>query len=202
MRTRSKLLFVGLIAAIGLMAAVGTASANRLSVSSRTFTAIWRPLRFTGFGGAISVTCSVTISGSFHSATIAKVRGALIGHINRATLDNSTCAGGSATILQASLPWHVRYDSFAGTLPNISRVRLGLVGAAFLLNVGASCLYRSTAASPAFGNVLVGAGGAVTGLEAESGAAIPLQEGGFLCPAGGNFTNTGAVTPAITVRLI
>ncbi len=111
-----KLLFVVVGATALLGAFVSSASARNLSISSQTNTVLWRAARFAGgIGGAVE--CEIKASGSFHARTIAKVV-ALVGYITEATF--LRCARGSATINQASLPWHRRYSSFVGTLPNIT----------------------------------------------------------------------------------
>lgn len=61
-------------AAVALSATVGTASARNLSATSQTIRASWRELVFTsGTGG--TTTCQVTLEGSLHSRTTAKVIG-------------------------------------------------------------------------------------------------------------------------------
>src|SRR5829696_6522811 len=127
-------------AVMGLM--VGTASANRLAAGSNFLTATWTDMTFTdSFGG--TAVCPVTLSGSLHSRTITKSVGALVGHINRASV--GSCAPGSATILQASLPWHITYRGFLGTLPNIGSVLLNVLGASFrvITTTGVPCLFTS-----------------------------------------------------------
>lgn len=207
MRTRTRLLFAGLTAALLLSMAVASATANRLSVSNQRFRIVWAPLVLSNSLGVV-IRCPVTMEGSFHSATIAKVRGALIGYVSRATTIPGACTGGRATILQEKLPWHVRYNSFRGNLPNITGVVLDLVGAAFLIEAGgANCTTRTTAANPGRGIAELTAG-VITGLRADETAPIPL-EGEFLCAIAGtgNFSGTGTVTllgaaTSITVRLI
>ena len=60
------------------------------------------------------------------------------------------CASGSATLLTETLPWHVQYASFAGTLPNITAVRYNIIGFARRIReiIGLTCLFRSTTAEP------------------------------------------------------
>ncbi|HZV73419.1 MAG TPA: hypothetical protein VFF79_06865 [Conexibacter sp.] len=191
-------MLTALSAAVMLAALVGTASANRLSVSESTLRAVWpeeSKLNFSNTAGGLEISCSVTLEGSFHSRSIVKTRGSLIGYITRAIVGPvANCVKNNVTnvqVLTASLPWHVRYDSFTGTLPAITGVRLQLVGAAFLLTAfGASCLYRSTPEQPAFGIANREAGGTITGLQAENGSEIPLASGGILCPASGTFNGT------------
>src|SRR5438270_3751470 len=111
-----KLLLAVVGATVLLGALVGTASAARLSNSSTTFRATWTSAEFSGGFG--TPRCSLTLEGSLHSATIVKTRGSLVGYITRASV--GPCVNGSATVLTATLPWHVQYDSFTGTLPSIA----------------------------------------------------------------------------------
>ncbi|MGN6189504.1 MAG: hypothetical protein ACTHOE_11430 [Conexibacter sp.] len=119
---------VGAIAILAM--AVGVASGRNFSLSNQTFRATFAEFRVVGV--EISVTCRVTLEGSFHSRTIAKVREALIGAITAATAAHP-CAGGEAFFFNGverepnTLPWHLQYDSFEGTLPSaISGVTLVL----------------------------------------------------------------------------
>jgi hypothetical protein len=111
----SKLLLVVVGATVLLGALVSSASARNLSTSSQSNAVLWRRVDFSGGFGTVE--CEVKASGSFHTRTIAKVV-ALVGYITEATI--LRCARAGATINQASLPWHRRYKSFTGTLPNIT----------------------------------------------------------------------------------
>jgi hypothetical protein len=206
MRSRSKLLLTALTAALVMAATVGTASARNLELAEaedQRFTATWTPLEFTALGGFIRVRCNVTLRGSFHYRTFAKTR-SLVGYVTSAALTR-TCTGGEAFILNGterlpngttpatSLPWHVLYDSFTGTLPRITGVRLALVGASFLLiALGNECLYRSTSTEPAFGIVNVTtATGVAASLTADNNSSIPLNVTlAGSCPASGRFAGT------------
>jgi len=120
------------IVAGALMAIVAsTAFAGRLSVSSQTFRATFSELIEST--GELSNTCHVTLEGSFHSRTIRKVEGTLIGYITRVTTGQCTLG---TTILTETLPWHISYLGFSGTLPEIT-----LMLVRFRMNVRrASCL--------------------------------------------------------------
>lgn len=156
---------------------VSSAFANRLSMSNRNIRATWERLNFKDAGHIVDVSCDVTIEGSFHTSTITKTRGALIGYITRAPQPQN-CEGGEATILQASLPWHIRYDSFTGALPGFTGVRIQLVLASFNFNMGFTCLYRSTSGAPLF--AIMNAISPV--LTADSLVSIPRAEGSVFCP--------------------
>lgn len=126
----TKALLACLTVALALLASVTTASANSISYSSRTFRTTFTPLRIGDTGpfmerGAVS--CNVTLEGSYHSSTIHKVSEALVGYITRASMA-SPCTGGTASFLSETLPWHLEYESFAGTLPNITRIQDRIAG--------------------------------------------------------------------------
>lgn len=197
----------GLIAAIALATAVGTASARRLALSESHILSHFRELTFEGGGGVGQVICPVSIEGSFHSRTLSKVCGQLIGYITESQVASSLCSGGHASVLPTTLPWHIVYESFGGTLPNITEIELGLEGAAFLVEIPglAECLYQSTVAEPMRGMVTREAGGKASGLRSNENAGIPLHlrlSGLFNCPNPGHLRGTGIVGDQVTYREI
>jgi hypothetical protein len=217
MHTRTKLVLGALAAAMLLAFAVGTASANRLSISERNFLIRWAPLTLASTAGS-SIRCSVTLDGSFHSSTITKTTGLLIGYITTATIAGTSgngreavCTGGTATVLRETLPWHVQYNGFTGTLPRITGVNLLLIGASFRVDPEGSfepaCLARTEALHPSRGIAELNAGGEIRNLRPDETALIPLS-GGFGCSiAEGSFSGPSTVqnaanTANITIRLI
>lgn len=221
MRTHIKLVLTATAAALVLAAAVGTASARNLEVSNQSIRVVWTPLTFNG-GAAGTIECNVTLEGTFVERTIAKVLGTLIGRVTRAIVGRP-CVGGTAWAyngtetnevlggtLATSLPWHITYQGFTGTLPRITSIRLLLIGAHFLLRkeIGGFpllCNYTTTTTEPAEGIAEVEAGGAVGNLRADETRRIRSESGG-LCPTG-NFQNSGPVTllgttNRIIIRLI
>jgi hypothetical protein len=207
MRTRSKLILAGLAATLLMSLAVSAASASRLSISNKNFRVTWTELIFTGPAGEGFVTCPATMEGSFHSATIRKVEGALIGHISRASVASASCRGGSATFNQASLPWHVTYLGFIGSLPKIELIILLLQGVNFTVEVsGIRCGYGRPEDN-ARGNANVEAGGAITSFRPDPSIRLNRLSGGFSCPEQGGLAGPGMVTllgntTKITIRLI
>jgi hypothetical protein len=194
-----------------LAAAVSSANANNLSTSNQQIRVTWSRLSL-NTSTILTITCAVTLEGSFHSRTIRKVARSLIGYISRAAV--SQCSGGTATINQETLPWHLTYESFGGTLPNITEITLLLIRASFIIDnasSGRTCRATTTTENPAAGiatrNTTTGA---ITGLRADESRGIPLVNGpgGLLCGLGtGRFSGTGNVTllgttNAISVRLI
>jgi hypothetical protein len=142
-----------LLAVVGATVLFGalatTASARSLSTTATSITATFASAEFTGLFG--TTRCALTLEGTQHSRTIAKSPGSLIGFITRARL--GACANGAATLLTETLPWHVQYGSFAGTLPRITSFTTNVVGSAFRVREtgGITCLVRSTAGEPSRG---------------------------------------------------
>jgi hypothetical protein len=177
---------------------VATASARTFLGSSQTARATFPRVNLSGVG---TTECALTLEGSMHSRTVAKVRGSLIGYITRAVLNGVRCLRGSATILNTSLPWHVRYDSFTGTLPSISKVNQTVVGVQFNIKepvFGIECL--------ASGGTLffVGnreAGGAATSAEISGTSPTSCGINVELSGTSNALTVLGAAT-RITVTLI
>jgi hypothetical protein len=195
--SRSRLLLTALTAALALAAAISTASARRLEISNTGIRAVFAELTFanTAAGEGIEAICPVTLEGSFHSRTISKVTGQLIGFITRAIEGTCVGTGGAEAfgILQASLPWHIRYDSFEGALPNIAAVRTQFIGLSFGLRILAvECLYKSEKAKPAYARFRFAAGES-TGLRFDETREVGLFMGGLNCPQ--NWFLRGTSTP-------
>jgi hypothetical protein len=136
-----------LVVLLGLPAA--NACAARLSLSSSTFRIISGPGEREG-----TIICPLTLEGSFHSRTLAKVANSLIGYITRASLNEGLCTGGRATYLRETLPWHLQYAGFSGTLPNIASIGTKIIGLSYVAvepPFEMRCLYRTTAETPGIG---------------------------------------------------
>jgi hypothetical protein len=214
MYNRSRLLVAGITAAFVFSMAIGSASANRLSTSAQDIDMRWSNLIFSSDAGS-SVTCPITLQGSFHSRTLGKVVNGLIGFVSRGSVrgQNSAgnCTGGTGTVLTATLPWHITYRSFQGTLPNITGVKINLIGTSFQIQPEGSltCLARATTTNPMVGTVNLSSGRA-TSLSADPSASIPLTGSGGFCAFGGegHFEGTTssvtrlASTASITITLI
>jgi hypothetical protein len=192
------LALVGAMVLLG--AVVATASARNLSVSSQTLRAAFREVILNGPFGTIA--CAVTVEGSFHQRTTAKIQATLVGYITSAIL--GVCSQGTATLLRETLPWHIRYLSFTGTLPNITTLRANVIGSSYRIRetFGTSCLGISTAAKPAivsFNRDVV----TRVATSASLGGLVPTD-----CGVEGGFTSTlgpitaGNNTTRITITLI
>jgi len=145
-----KLLLTSVGATLLFGGLVASASARNFEVSNQRLRAIFRRVEF-HLPGA-TTTCELTLEGSLHSRNMAKVAGSLIGYITRADL--GPCAAGSATIQQGTLPWHVRYSGFSGTLPEISSIITHVIFVGFRVREteGIACLALSSVAEPVIGN--------------------------------------------------
>ena len=191
-------LIPGLAVAIVLAAAVGTASARNLSISNQSFRVTWSSLELTNNVSTTTMRCPVTLEGSFHARTLAKSLGSLVGFITRAVIRNESCTNGRATILTEALPWHLTYQGFTGTLPNIATIRVNLIRFSFQIETGSNtCLAVTTTEEPFTGIMTLGAGREVTGFTADGTRRIRLRNGtgGIFCGLGsGGFSGTGTVT--------
>lgn len=141
MRNSSRLLLSCALATVALAAMVHVASARELTFSNQSIRAVWAPVFvIVPMSPAAEFRCLLTLEGSFHSRTIGKAPGNLIGLITRAIVGHP-CGGegemwvhnGTERVLggeapATSLPWHMKYLAFSGTLPSISEVRILLRG--------------------------------------------------------------------------
>jgi hypothetical protein len=139
---RCKLLLAFAIATVTLGVLTSSSGARSFSTTSQTMRTQFRELKFEGPFG--TTTCQMTMEGSLHSRTIAKTAGSLVGYITSVRL--GVCAQGTATVLTETLPWHMQYGSFSGTLPSISEIELQVIGASFRVRetFGVTCLATST----------------------------------------------------------
>jgi hypothetical protein len=211
MRCQGRLLLTSLATVFVLALGVATASAVRLSVTNQSISITWSTFRFNE-GRA---QCPVTLEGSLHARTITKTSGLLIGYIVRGR--TSACSVGSAVLLTpedgqtSSLPWHIRYDSFAGTLPAITRIRWHIFGFSYrIVKELETCLYTSTPTRPALLDLTRegGGSGALTTGSFFGTEAIPLAAGNIaVCEQSGLLGGSGAVTlqgssTRVTISLI
>lgn len=188
-RVRRLLAAAALSATAALALAGGSASAIQMSVGEPAFRAVWAPARFT-FSG-ITITCNVTLEGSLHGATFAKVERSLVGTISRATVNS--CNAGTMSVLAETLPWHVQYGSFTGTLPNISTLSLRLIGmSASWTFLGVTCLGRTEANTPAQLIAERNGSGTITSLRWDESLPIPLTGAGTCSSIRGRIGGTSS----------
>lgn len=199
-----KAVLAGLAAIMALALSAGLASANRgISASPSTNTITFPRLSLEGGIGS-PVTCSVTLNTTLH-ASVAKVADTLAGNAN-VTVSTGSCSNGNAGILAGRSratgpqgPYHVTYQAFGGTLPNITSVTLRIENVTFWIELPgvATCLTNGS----------VDIDGTSTGGNPASGmnvsrSGIPLT-GGILCIfASGSMTGEGTVATATTISLL
>src|SRR5215207_8133225 len=222
MRMSVKLILTALAASLLLAAVVSTASAASLSTSNQNIRATWTSLEFEGTGTGLFIRCQVTLEGSFHSRTIAKVARSLISAITKGQVKQETCTNGrgatfngveryNGTTSPNTLPWHLTYESFTGTLPAIATVSVLLQRFRFGITVAGLCTGqfgsetdRITAAASlsAEGNI-----NALTPTEGRNSASLIRRDAGLACPAVGLMRSAGSVmllgnTTPIRITLI
>jgi len=208
MRDRIRFVLALCAASCLLLALGGTAGARNLSLSNQSIR--WAFPEYSSTNAGITISCEVTLEGSFHTRTFAKVAGSLIGFITRAVV-RPGCRGGwgDMRFLTETLPWHLRYASFSGTLPRVTSVTVDLVNWAWNYpGLGATCLYRSTAAEPARWIMnRETTTGTITSVRADESIAVPFFSGELACASSINYRGTGSMTllgtsNAISVTLI
>jgi hypothetical protein len=196
MRYTTKLALAGLAATVLLSFATGSVSARRIQVSEQGFLSRWPNFIVEASGNNVS--CPATLVGSFHSKTLSKVSGQLIGYITTAQMPRGLeppCRGGTVTVLTETMPWHVLYLGFLGTLPRIIAVRMEFIGMRVQVRTagGTTCLAGTTLAHPAVADTAVETNEeVVTTLTFRPEFGIPLG-GEFICGfAGeGHVSGTG-----------
>jgi len=216
----AKLSLTALAAALLLASAVGHASAGRLSSSNQNLRLTFSSLEF----GSESVTirCPITLEGSFHSRTIAKIARALVGSVTKAAIKQEACVNGkggafngveryNGTTTPNSLPWHLTYESFAGTLPNITSLQMLVSGFRTGIEAAGVCNAQyGTATDNITLSATREASGGITGLApvaTQNTINLFRRDSGIACPATGTMTGTGTVmllgaTTRISITLI
>jgi hypothetical protein len=163
MRFRVRALMLGALVIVVLSATVTPVSANRLSLSTdwttRAWRGTWANLTFRSAEGATAI-CLLTLEGSFHTNTFTKTRSTLVGYVTDDRATELECHA-----LRRNLPWHIQYEAFSGTLPNITNVTLRLIGVELSFRPEGwpgFCLIRSTEANPLIQSLTRESGGAIT----------------------------------------
>jgi hypothetical protein len=200
MSTWARRVSAGACAALILAVAVPTASARWFSTSSQQISAVWSPLNFiVGPFESNTIRCVLSLEGSFHTRTFAKVREALVGYVTRPAIQ-APCTNGEFHVL-AETPWHLRYEGFTGALPRITSIKLRLVEFSIWFNsaLGPRCLYRSTVTNPAAFTLSLESG---TPTSAALEVSLPETQAG-MCFETIRIEGRGArVTTTATVSLI
>jgi hypothetical protein len=198
-----------LSASLLLAIAVSTASARRLDTTEQQWRATWASLEFVG-EVIITIRCPVTMEGSFHSRTIPKIERLLIGAVTRINIKQNSCVNGivagfngeepyNGRVPASTLPWHITYESFTGTLPSIGSVRI--LFSRFRFGVrdapGGNCTgqYGTAADNVTFSLRLEGR--AITEIipvEMRNIATLSRRDEGIFCPETGRIRGVGTVT--------
>jgi len=130
-----------LAAALTLALGAGTAAANRGFQTEEGGRSAAEAREYQIRIGELTITCDVVRYISLHR-TIAKAALSLAGIVERVEVRN--CRNGTLRVLPALLPWHMQYQSFSGVLPNISGIRMRVIGLGWLIEAHSGlfrCLY-------------------------------------------------------------
>src|SRR5579885_696957 len=114
MRLRVYVALATLVVTGFMLGAVGAASARNIRIlnSERGFKWAW-----TEDGGSdtsgVSISCEVTLEGTYTVGSFVKTAGTRIGNVTRAIV-GIPCRRGAYIVLSETLPWEVRYQGFTG----------------------------------------------------------------------------------------
>jgi hypothetical protein len=211
-----KLIITALLGLLALTLIAPHALANRGAevANGASVLVIFRERRMRFGGGFGGIRCEVTLHSSLHR-TIAKTVGALAGFLTEVRIGACGPDGGvtrvnSVTILPANLPWHLTYVSFAGTLPDITSIRLETVRSEFLIEftdifgIRYQCLSNANQQFDARFEREAGAYRISNTVSLVGRSATPRSLNGTSCPSG-ELTGTGTVEAnpgAVRARLI
>jgi hypothetical protein len=210
MLTRATSRFLAAVGAAALLAsAIGTASARNISTIEQNIRATWSSFEFNASEAAV-VRCPLTLEGSFHTRTIAKVAEELIGAVTKSFFGFAACTGGTlsafngverynGTTTPNALRWHETYKGFSGVLPIVTvwrwqlrRFRFGFRDAAGFC----TGQLGSETDGISFG-LNRERSGAITSLESIAGentATFIRRDGGMFCPASATATGRAGYT--------
>jgi hypothetical protein len=206
MHTRGKLLLAALTSALFLTLVPSAATALRsLQYTTGPITLTGNETLTSDTGTTITTSTTKVIN---TSTSVAKTRGALFAFLTEctATLGTAFVFVRIAITCGLTLPWHVRFDSFTGTLPRIINVKLISLNVTVLLRNLPSgellnCLYQGD--QPAIARV--NAASEITEIQIDETARLntttPRQTG---CEENRSisFRGTLRLSRAVRVRLI
>jgi hypothetical protein len=182
-----------------LALAAGAAEANRNLRAETTRTNwTWRALTLNSPELESPVVCEFATTVELHER-IAKIAGGELGFITSVSIRN--CRNGAVTFLRG-LALRLRYESFAGTLPNITSVRITITNLALLVTDStglARCLYGGDY------QVTTGGGTTVSSVRLDETFWVLLTRrlaGAFFCPLNIYPSGTGTVEPTVRLSLI
>jgi hypothetical protein len=190
MRTICAALMCACTLAVG--AGVAAAETIEMPYGELGFTAKWASFEGEAFGTTIR--CPVTLEGSFQEPGIQTATGTPVGTVNEARF--GACTGGTATAAAGSLPWHVKFSSFTGLLPNIASVKMNVTDAAIAtVVIGLRCTIRASEAEPLRWNTTLVSHEAVA-TEVDP-ATVIRNEGESFCAFGGPARLRGRSGPLL-----
>jgi len=213
-----KAALTALAAGFLLSTTIATASARSFSSSSQTLRATWASFEFSLAGA--TVRCRVTLEGSFHSRTFAKVERSSIGAVTRA-ISARPCTGGEVWFDNGvepapggrinRLPWNLTYEAWGFTLPNIELLDFLVTRFSVVRQIGGSCTARYGNATDNLTLITKReSGGGLTTITPAVGrdrVTLVTRLGGIFCPERITLSGTGNLTvlgsaSRITVTLI
>jgi len=219
MRRSVKMSLTALAAAIMLTSVVSPTSARTFSKNNQNIRVTWASLEFAA--EIATIRCRVTVEGSFHTRTVAKVARSLVGAVTRAIAAHP-CTGGEAWADNGTeaeplgtapnrLPSHITYEGFTGTLPNITSIQRLSTRFSFVIASGGFCTGRyGSGTDRVTVSAVREAGGGITSVapvEGRNTVSLVTMLGGFACPATARVRGTGTPTilnntNRITITLI
>ncbi len=197
MRIRLRLASAGVLAVLVLLAVAALVNAeDGFEVEEgATPTLTARELTVTDSGSGVRIVCPVTLRGTLDEV-IPKSAGEIGGEVTSASA--GTCTGGSASFLAGSLPWYAEYESFTGTLPNITSVTMDFrefSALASILGGIVACLYRGSLRGTLDATT-------VTEVRVDESVRLPLASTlAGICPDEVAVSGTLAVSPTFTLTL-
>jgi hypothetical protein len=210
----TKLVFTAMLAIVGITAFAGSANASRsLSINPagafRADSLGLLSFNSTVQGIPISVTCTVTLSGSL-SRIFPKRSGTLFGKVTAVGIGpggNGTCnptAGQATFATVGTLPWKLVYLTFVGRLPNPNLVVFHVRAALFNIRIGtlfpaAGCDYQGDVPASI---LFPGTSPNVSGLIHILRHIVPYKGTDALCPRAGELVGLFALSPRQTLILV
>ncbi len=200
---------VAALAVLALTAFAGSAPARRLRVNDQNYEWIWEGaagrLRMSTAGRTIA--CNITLKGQFEAASFEKVTTPALARITETV---NPGAGECQSMMEerfvalASTPWEVRYESFTGTLPNISSIIVRVIRGGFRLTLGTEvCDYPFETNRYFRATIAVDGAGRLTSITPDVARRIPSTSAGLVCRLEeATFENAGVVLRRETMSRI
>lgn len=195
MKRHVQLALAGLAATLLLGLAANPTYAGRLSLTARTFKIAWPRLELTDETSTARAICPVTLQGSFHSTTLRKTVGAVLGYATRH--ETGRCSVGEAELERGiSGVWSIQYVGFTGTLPRISgfTVKIVEVHYSFRAFNNEVCGYFEIGAEQPKGTFQIEASARITGFVLDTTVFLPRTGLNFFCPQRSAQRGTATVT--------